>query len=289
MTFPWKPNEWARDLSWVAFENEPFSNRMLAGMEGINGTPGLLCYVGQHYHLKVGIQLQVEKAVSDDLLRSDLSPETTFEDVPWPAPSVELYFEDPHIPTCLVQRWDTDKVMAAVPVRLRDRPSRFVLSCEKRGGQACTLALEASMWPDLVADRVPAQEDAPFALETDEQLAVNALARLAVKVMAYASLPLCQPQVLTRKMMHHGGKAGVRGRPARPASRVLYVQAAGREREPSHNPGRRLFLGRRGHFRFFRSEYFKTRRGQWTYIAPVPGPDGAVPPPTYRLPLRNTA
>jgi len=94
-----------------------------------------------------------------------------------------------------------------------------------------------------------------------------------MKVLAYSSIPQFKPAPVTRHQLHYGeGKPGVRGRPNRPTFRVIYLPHVIHvgERKPSEPTGiHREFKGRRGHLRYFHSDYFVNVKGQWKYIAPV--------------------
>ncbi len=59
--------------------------RELEMMKRIAGSPGQSSWLIQQAHNKLGVQMQVAKEVSDDLLASDFAPASKLDDIPWPA------------------------------------------------------------------------------------------------------------------------------------------------------------------------------------------------------------
>lgn len=281
-----EPGTWARNIDWTISER-PFSSPMLKRIIELAGTPGSVEYIGQHYHRLVGRQLQIDKRVSDDLLVSDFTPGSGFSDVPWPAESVELYFEDESIPTAVVQLGDPSKVERTLPLEYANPEPCVVCFMHLKDGRACVLNLRHAHWVEAMrTGELPTMADAGIAMSEAENRALLGMTILALKVFAFISTVRTVPVPLTRKQMTYGGKPGVKGRPDRSATRVRYFAYTPPERRTDTGPvvpGRR-FLGRRGHFRFYTSLRYVNLKGTWTYIAPVPGPDGTFPPPpTYKV------
>lgn len=281
----WKPYKWARNITWFLQPGEKFSNEKLNAFTEISGTPGMLSYLGQHLHASVGRQLQITRQVSDDLMLSDFSPGSNFEDVPWPADSVELYYEDPAIPTALVQLQVKDRLEKLFPVKMARPETKIVTIMEEASGILCTQNLRADHWAEaLRSGYVPRQGGQGAALTGEENEALVEATKLALKVFAYISASRVPTEVLTRKRMHFGGKPGVKNRPEVPSSKVRYFSPPPSLRNSEPQGGTHRFNGRRGHFRFFSSPVFVNKRNTWTFIAPVPAMDGTIPPPpTYKV------
>lgn len=279
----WEPGKWVKNLTWTEDPSDKFNTAKFQAYRELLGTPGILSYMGQHLHFKTGMQIQVTKQVSDDLLLSDFSPGSNFDDVPWPSDSVEMYFEDPKIPTYLVQRHETEKIEKLFAIDILNPATKIVTIMEERDGAICTQNLKAEHWAEaLKTGFIAKQMDGPVALSTKENEVMVEATKLALKVFAYIAASKETPTIIHRKEMNFGGKPGVKSRPQRPTSRVRYFSAPSNSSEQKHGTAR--FLGRRGHFRNYKSDVFVNKKGTWTYIAPVAGPDGEYPKaPTYKV------
>lgn len=257
----------------------------------IAGAPGMAAWLVQQIYRKRGSQLQVQKEVSDDLLASDFPLSSRIQDIIWPAECVELYFEDPAIPTILLGKIIPDELPSMFPGLHADlQASEYVSAMIQEGTGMGSKYLNIQLRPEqydafMLAGEVDTMKDKGIGVFThdlndQDHASLCILIHLAMKVFAFASIPHLKPVPISRKSMRFGGKPDVRGRPPRPASRVLYLPNVQYEYAGGGGGAsgeHRAFHGRRGHFRFFHSERFVNKRGLWTLIRPVPAKDGTFP------------
>jgi hypothetical protein len=246
--------------------------------------------------IEAGIQYVVEKRVTDDLMLSDIE-DIHFSELPWPSRSMEFYFEDPAIPTMILQRRDTvhlKEELAKFPENIRALPVKgdgssmvrmlvqelnapVAVQLNLESGEMDAFALDGHSIKPLESTLAPDPYEAR--LDADEHLGLKELALLAYKVMIYAAVPGLKPNQVGRNALHMGGRPGVKNRPQRQIFRVVDVPLQYRE-DPSRKPkseGGKEFNGRRGHFHHYRSERFVNRKGTFDYFPPVYGADGTLP------------
>jgi hypothetical protein len=249
---------------------------------------------------KEGAQMWVTKEVSDDLQAADIAPEEVkFEELDWPAVRMEVYFEDPEIPSCLVVH-ATDAEQAADIGRLTGKPvnittgdpgadrklhEKYVVmqaEDEDHSFLSCTYTPEDfdRFATGELGDKVSPESLIAVGLNEEEKTQMRQLAILLFKVLLLASSEGHEIRRTREKpTKKQGGKPGFKNRPATerliveylPRHRVERRQAAEKEGK-SHK-----FNGRRGHWRRFNSPFFVNKRGQKRFIYPIPGPDGTVP------------
>lgn len=270
--------------------------RELKMLQQMAGAPGLSAWIIQQAYRKIGSQLHVQKEVSDDLRASDLPQSVRLQDIVWPSRCVEMYFEDPLLPTVLLMKIypaELGKLFPGMSVNLPAEEYTTALIQEGNGlrGRFLSLQIRPEQYQLFMDEaRVNTMRDKGTGLFTHElneqdHASLCYLLHLCMRVFAFASIPHMRPAPITRKQMHYGGKPDVRGRPNRPAFRALYLpnikyQFAGENERGGSGEGdgtHRSFRGRRGHFRFFRSDYFVNKKGGWTLIRPVPAKDGTYP------------
>ena len=220
-----------------------------------------------------GSQYVVEKRVTDDLMLSDIR-DLHFSELPWPCRSLELYFEDPILPTLLIQR----RALGTLERELAKFPQGGISGLELRGTEEemDTFALDGHEVKPLESTMGP--DPMETTLSQEEHLGMKELALLAYKVMLYASIPELAPKQVGKGALHHGGKPDVKNRPRRPIYRVVdlplqYRQSA----ERIEGTTTKEFNGRRGHFHHYRSARFVNRKGEHDYFPPIYGPDGTLP------------
>ena len=103
-------------------------------------------------------------------------------------------------------------------------------------------------------------------------------ARLIFKVLVYAAVPRCRPAKSSQIDLHYGrsqihpqSKPGFKGRPVTPIYRVVslpaHVHQAAHDGEG--DGGNRRFLGRRGHFHYYRHKRFTHRQGTFDYFPEI--------------------
>ncbi len=255
----------------------------------VGGSPGETAWMLQRAYEFHGQQIHVQKEVSDDLLSSDFAGATLLENIHWPAKVMEVYFEDPRLPTIVL-----GKIYAAVDIPrwfpglhspLTER--EFINVYMQEGKMPAPLALSLQLRRDMYqafmdTGTVPAMDMGPVnhPLNDQDHAAMCFMLHLALKVFAFAATQHGRPQTIGRKQMQHGGKPGVAGRPNRPAARVFYLPnvraqlAATQQLQAQPEFSGRAFLGRRGFFRFYKHERYTI---PWSYVLPVPGPDGTIP------------
>lgn len=246
-------------------------------------------------HQERGIQMSVSKAVSDDLQASDLQ-NVRFEDVAWPAHSIEFFFDDPDLPT-LLMLYATPAALARMklaPPEDRDNTKPFirvlVQERHERGSSAYTL--QANYQPAHMDRFVQdSNECRPFcdpnadALEPEEAEKLAGLVLLCYKVLVFSQVPRLKPAIWQPyQLPRDGGRPGVGRRPRRPIHRVIYLPAARKTDEgTTREKGPHTFRGRRGHFHHYRDDCFVNKKGTVDYWAPIPGPDGSFPKTVYRV------
>lgn len=246
-------------------------------------------------HHKAGIQLQVSKEVSTELTATDFKGACSVADVPWLAPSIEVYFEDPDLPTILLGRFTVQQCrdLSGFAMTFRDSPKNeelmaFLLECAEGPEQTFVHALETlpNCEHYLQSGELPAPTfgygPKSCELTVNENNDLRTMVNLALKVLVFASTPVHLKTPLTRKQMHYGGKPDIRNRPARPSFRITYLPHVIRNSESSGHRGQtRDFHGHIGYIRWYRHERFVHRRGTWDYVRP------AVDPATGEFPKRQ--
>ena len=240
--------------------------------------------------MEAGIEYVVEKRVSDDLVLSDIR-DLRFAELPWPCGSVEFYFEDPAIPTVMLQR----RAPGDLKTELAKFPGGALRDVVAYPALMVRMMVQEQNAPMAVQLNLPAEEMDAFALDGHEvgkleenaeetaltggeNLGMKELALLAYKVMLYASIPELAPKPVGKGALHHGGKPDVKNRPRRPIYHVVDMPLQYRE-SPHRMEGTATkdFNGRRGHFHHYRSERFVNRKGERDYFPPIYGPDGTLP------------
>lgn len=248
----------------------------------LGGSPGMSTWMVHKIHQKLGVQMQVSKQVSDDLIATDFGVASKVENVPWPAQCVELYFEDPSLPSIVVMKCRPQDIENWVPqlkVGLED--VEYITALMQEGsdietGKHLSLQIKPSMYQDFLQDAtVPAMQTGPLSstLSSSDNATICYMVHLALKVFAFASIPQYRPAPITRKQMHWGGKAGVKNRPNRTSFKLDYLPKIIHPRAtPSQRHEGREFHGRRGHIHWYHSERFVNRKGTWDFIQPVIDP-----------------
>lgn len=262
------------------------------------GSSGASSWIIQKSYHHLGVQMQVSKQVSDDLIATDFGPASRVENVPWIAPVVEVYFEDPILPTILVMKTTPKKLQEWFPMLevelFRDEYINALMqeSGEKIEAKQLSLQLAPEMYDEfLLTAQTPPMKSGIFSVplsESDNEV-ICFMLHLVLKTFAFASIPHFKPIPLTRKQMTMGGKAGVKERPNRPSLRITYLPKiitpfVTKDIIPS---GGKEFRGRRGHIRWYNSERFTHRKGTWDMISPVKDPHTGEYPKRMILKVRK--
>ena len=296
MTHPpiWKG--WTKNLAYPKLAELPRIRASVGANHHRISSLALFEVLMMMQQVEEGTQYVVEKRVTDDLQLSDIQ-DLHFSELPWPCRSLELYFEDPSLPTLLIQRRGlgslqremakfpqgglagvelrgTDEIMVRMLVQELNAPIAVQLNLPEDEMDTFALdghevkSLESTMWPDPIST----------ALTQEEHLGMKELALLAYKVILYAAIPELAPKLVGRGALHHGGKPDVKNRPRRPIYRVVDLPLQYRESaERVAGTTTKEFNGRRGHFHHYRSARFVNRKGTFDYFPPVYGADGTLP------------
>ena len=240
-----------------------------------------------------GAQMWVSKDVSDDLQAADLDPEEIrFEEVEWPSNRMEVYFEDPQVPTFLAVNTCDKEHYAALTRLTKLKPEQDVVS-EERYISVIAADTEDSVLSftyeteevDRFAtgstpDVAPGHSLVSARLEEDEVERFRQLTVLLFKVLLLASSEGHEIRRTREKpTKKQGGKPGFKNRPTTDRLIVEYLPRhhAERRKAAAKEAGKHKFNGRRGHWRRFNSPFFVNKKGTKRFIFPIPGPDGTVP------------
>lgn len=291
-----RSGKYVKELSYFG---QPITAPVIKLAAGL-GSPALASMLQEAFHRRVGVQMRVQKEVSDDLALSDLG-DLQFGEIPWPASSIEFFFEDPELPTVLVSKGTVAEFEHSIPggVFLEgDRADRITCRMETKDGVSMVLNLKEHIWKQVFTDGeyVPMADvglsdlpGASTALDRSEDAVLREMLRLTVKVCAYATLPRYKPEPVNEVTRRMGGKVGWRNRPKRPAVRVVYMPSVHSERPGDagspETGGKRNYSGHRGYFRVFRHDRYINMKGKRIFVPPM----RRVGAPTVRLVVRKPA
>ena len=258
--------------------------------------------------IRQGAQMWVSKEVSDDLQAADIDPdEIKFEEAEWPHNRMEVYFQDPDIPTLLVSNNSNAEfkaeVMRMLPQDTYGNEIRHLIETHKglnsdrvlqtrllhvqvenRKGDLLAFSYTAddvdrfAAGADLTASDFPRNAATQMAL--DEQAEMRRLTVLFYKVLLLAGSEGHSVRRTHEKPTRaEGGKPGFKNRPSHERLIVEYLprHRVERRKDAEAQGKKHQFLGRRGHWRKFRSDYFKNVQGMRKFIYPIAGPDGKPP------------
>lgn len=272
---------YAKNIPYVSAE----AAKMYLNSGGASDSVSCIAAAAQFLQQKIGSQMVVAKSVTDELRNTDMLSTVSFSDVPWPSQSLEVFFEDPSMPTVLVNYVNANDVRSH-GILVATKGSRYtpeqklIRICLYGAGKGMRryMCLAVSYSPqdmDMFARKssvdVEYQLVGSNALSEDEQEDMREIAVWLFKVLVYCAVPRCVPKPVSKRELHYGGKPGVLGRPVRPILRVVSLPAHVHEEAHSANgKGRsRLFLGRRGHFHYYRHDRFKNRKGTFDYFPEI--------------------
>ena len=278
-------------------------------MRAVKAEPGM--YYAPHsvlLQIRSGAQMWVSKEVSDDLQAADIdTDEIKFEETEWPHDRMEVYFQDPTIPTLLVSNVTNSELKAEVlsmlPRDTRGNEIRELMAthkvlnsdrvmqarmlqvlAENRKGELCAFTYMPSDMDRFAAGADLTSEDFPKCAATqmasDEQAEMRRLTVLFYKVLLLAGSEGHSVRRTHEKPTRaEGGKPGFKNRPSHERLIVEYLprHRVERRKDAEAQGKKHQFLGRRGHWRKFRSDYFKNVQGMRKFIYPIAGPDGKPP------------
>lgn len=261
-------------------------------------------------HVFYGAQMWVAKEVSDDLQASDID-DPDFGDIVWPHEHLEVYFEDPALPSFLLQHGarlalkDHFCKLAKLPLdSMQVEPSEEegyadhgqlvdLLVQTPEGAIASVTLSHKDMNSYASGGDVPdfhASNQRQQLLNTDldpaEELELRKLALLAFKVLLFATSEGFEPRTTDEQpTKKQGGKAGYKDRPRTKRLIVEYLphHRVAKKKAAAEARGSHAFRGRRGHWRVYRHDRYKAMRGVRQFIPPVLGPDGTIPSRQFRV------
>ena len=280
-----RSGQYLRDFQWFA---QPITPKAIETGAAMGGDTLALCLMQEAVHRRHGVQMRVSKEVSDDMVLTDLG-DLQFGDIIWPADSVEVFFEDPTLPTILVSKASNGEIESCIKgfeiIGGVKEEERVISRLDKQGGYVLLNNMKESLWNELFIRGESWHIRGGLRLQPSEEKVMAFMLRLAFKVFAYAGLPQYVPEKINSPITRHmGGKSGYKGRPARPIVRVVYLPAChtarAADREKSNQDGTVSYVvsphDRRGYFRIYRHDRFKYMKGKQQFIAPVRIHGGAL-------------
>lgn len=232
-----------------------------------------------------GTQLVVSKELSDELDEVDLQ-NFKAEDLIIMFDSMEVYFEDPALPTVL---WFVKNAeYRALCTKYLDADYRTA-SMDHYGFEYYTrdgMGFTCQLGPELVESWLtgtslpvlPGQKQS----DPDEEAFQRKMFLMLAKLFTYCSIPQYKPVAVSRNQLHCGGKAGVRNRPQRPAYRVTVPSVVHERKAVVEHAGRVVAAHRRrGYLRKLVSERYRAKKGTVIYIRPCMVHGGTVSDRVY--------
>lgn len=280
--------------------NPKVCRRILAAATADRGT--YLRQLTVLLQVRNGAQLWVSKEVSDDLQASDIDPaEIKFDEVEWPHHRLEVYFQDPAIPTLLVSSFTNAEQhvlvekMAGVAIPIPDddhttsclhKRLMHVQAHDREGNAASLTYTRPDVDKFLAGEVLPTSDDLVYIagvsapLNQDETSDLRRCVLLFYKVLVLAGSDGHTVRRTREKPTRaEGGKPGFKNRPSHERLIVEYLprHRVERRKDAEAQGKKHQFLGRRGHWRKFHSNYFKNVQGTRKFIYPIAGPDGKPP------------
>lgn len=245
--------------------------------------------IAKYIQKEAGISLFVEKDLTRELKNTDIKG-IKYEDIIFPADSVEICFEDRTIPTVIMtkslitpsmvdyifSKEDIKELIAnnCIPnnykeVELGNIKRQMFFLYDDIDGESIVLNLspeEVSKWLRYNLNDMFINE-----LDTDQQKTLRDLFGLIVKIFLYISLPFYTEKAPKGNIKHKLLDPNKNNRPDRPIKRVIYVppvvNIADKEQKDSNGSTKTPHF-RRGHFRMLRHEKYK-EKGKLIYIRPI--------------------
>lgn len=282
-----------KNIHYIFKEDFDIREFQMAGL--LSGSPGESSWIIQQAYRKIGSQMQVSKEVSNDLEHTDFGEASQIENINWVSKVIEVYFEDPRLPSILIANLNKKDLNDLFPKLEVGEACHNILALMQEGsdeleGKHLNLQLRPGMYNDfLETGDCPAMQGGFFSspLSQSDNASICYMLHLALKVLVFASIPKFKPNTInSKKEMKIGGKPGVKGRPARPSFKVIYLPKVLSEKPSSFllNQKNHEFLGRRGFLRHYFHPRFTFKKGTWDFIAPVKNPKtGKYPISLYRV------
>lgn len=248
-----------------------------------------LCQIVMLYNQhRQGIQLFVEKKVSDILSATDIQ-DIKYEDVIFPARAIELYFEDKNIPTCLIGKLEDQAIHPfgtknnKATITFLDRDGNvtdhipegiaYMVKINKENSEKVNII---NYPKDRFEQWINTEECFPAPGYTKNDLIYTveskAIFKLAVKILLYISIPEYRAIPINKDKLPREARPGVKNRPIRPTSKVIYVPPVvniNKETHHAETDTTRKPHFRRGHFRMLRDERYKEKIGKLIFVRPA--------------------
>ncbi len=212
-----------------------------------------------------GIVLIVDNNVSRDLEISKAVGD--LQHIVWPANSIEMRFSDIGLPTVILNN------------EIRNNEQCISAVIDRKDGSDMVLRINQSVWKKYSAGDLDGFTNNSIGYETESVSVLRYMTVLAIKTLAYASVPHHKPSLINTKAEKK--QAGIHPKQIRDVDKVYVVRYLPRIIRDKADDGmsnstdeKRQFFGRAGCIRFYESDRYVNMKGQWQWIAPIPPPDG---------------
>jgi hypothetical protein len=245
-----------------------------------------------------GIQLFVEKNVSDELRNTDIK-DITYKDIIFPASSIEFYFEDKDIPTVLLsKKEDFNGLNPFKNEKLNVLNISATTGKYSIGYQPGIAMIYTPPFADNMTHHITASIDnfnewisnmeGSNSIKNEANEEYNNYAKkllfLMTKILLYISIPQYKSRPITKNQLQRAGKPGVKNRPNRPCFKVIYVPPIiNINKNESMSDGfgtKKKPHFRRGHFMMLRHERFK-EQGKLVFVRPCMIHGGSIKDKLY--------
>ena len=272
-----------REINWI-YDNYDLRDAPVKALfetirltESLKGPTAVGNYIKANQILSGNVLLFVDERVSRELEISKVT--VNLSSLIYPSEAMEVRFADSGLPAILLSRVEKGKIT-------KDGnefgDSGIVFACDKKDGATLTLSLPDSLWADYVAGQFNEHMSAfvPFdqEMENEEGEAMRYMTMLAIKVLAYSSIPQFGPKLLSTKAEKKS--VGIHPKHIISTQKVFsirYLPRVVREKEQSESISgdkTRRFLGRAGTLRHYEDERYTNMRGKIQWIPPISAPEG---------------
>ena len=266
-----------KDIPYLDFKHPRTTGLLMEMCLKPETVPAVISAMPMYVQTKRGVQLRVEKKLTDELQETDLK-DIRVEDLCLMFPSMEIYFEDPAIPTVLLYRKDLDYQNLVKeymkPVAFEFGRCDSVCLDHYAGMYNFTVQLPPEMMDAWLREELTDAPVMPGFIKNDEyeEQTKRFLFRLVAKVLLYASIPEYRALEVrgTDINVRKWGKPGFMNRPRTKVFRINAptVVYTGRDHVEYDGTGTTVPHRRRGHLRRLTSEKFKAKRGTIIFIRP---------------------
>lgn len=223
-----------------------------------------------------GSLVHVDERVSRDLEISTVGGD--LNQIAYPSEVMEIRFGDVGLPAILVCRIKNNSEM----IGRGFVDSGIIFAVDTKAGATLTLSLPDTLWHSYVEGqfnedmRAYIPED--MTMEDSEAELMRYMVLLAVKVLAYSSIPQFAPKLVATKAERKN--VGVHPKHIlanQSVFSVRYLPRLIRETEQTTktiSDKNNRFLGRAGYIRHYQDKRFVNVKGTWQWLPPIPSPEG---------------